>query len=420
MRVYKFGGASVKDAEAVRNVGKILAKVTDEPVFVVISAMGKMTNAFEKLIAAYIKNDQAVMTDALNYIKSYHKEIIDDLLKNSSAHTFDDIDNLFLELECLIESEKDVNSSADYIYDQLVGFGELISTRIVSAYLNQNGISNRWMDCRNFILTNNNYRDATVDWANTEELIYKKLLPIAKKQIVITQGFIARAADLSTTSLGRDGSDYSAAIFAHSLQADSVTIWKDVPGVMNGDPKKVQNTKLFSRLSYNQTIELAYYGANVIHPKTIQPLRNKNIPLYVKSFDADDEPGTVIDSGLEVNDFPVYIIKENQAMISISTNDFSFIVENHISHIFTLLSEFHIKVNLMQNSAINFKLCVEDDEHLNSQLVKSLSKIFETEITHGLQLVSIRNPLPDDLIKYSTMNILMEQRTKNMVQVLVG
>ncbi|MBI3235366.1 MAG: aspartate kinase [Bacteroidetes bacterium] len=419
MRVYKFGGASVKDADAVRNVGEILTKVKDEPVFVVISAMGKMTNAFEKLIDAYFDGQIENQNEALQSIKDYHKVIIDDLLKNSSRHTFDDIDNLFLELECILETDKDEKSKYDYVYDQLVGFGELISTRIVSAYLNENGVPNRWMDCRNFILSDNSYRDAKVDWQSTEEIISKKLLPIAKKQIIITQGFIARASDLSTTTLGRDGSDYSAAIFAYCLSADSVTIWKDVPGVMNGDPKKIENTVLFDQLSYNETIELAYYGANVIHPKTIQPLRNKNIPLYVKSFYKDELEGTVINATEVPNNIPVFIIKENQVMISISTLDFSFIVENHISHIFNLLSQFNIKVNLMQNSAINFKLCVDDVASKNDKFLEALNNNFEANIVHDLQLISIKNPHDTDLELYRQETIYMEQHTQTLVQLLV-
>lgn len=419
MLVYKFGGASVKDADAVRNVGNIVSKVKDKPVFVVISAMGKMTNAFEKLIHAFNEGDIQAQESSLKFIKDYHKNIIDDLLKNSSSHAFDDIDNLFLELECMLETETEKPGNFDYIYDQIVGLGELISTRIVSAFLNENGISNRWMDCRNFVSTDNNYRDAKVDWKATEEIIYKKLLPIAKKQIIITQGFIGRASDLSTTTLGRDGSDYSAAIFAYCLKADSVTIWKDVPGVMNGDPKKIEDAVLFNQLSYNETIELAYYGANVIHPKTIQPLRNREIPLYVKSFYEDELPGTVIHHAETTNDIPVYIYKENQAMISVSTKDFSFIVENHISHIFELLSKHHVKVNLMQNSAINFKLCVDDNASKNNALIESLSDIFETEISHELQLVSIRNPKDNDFEKYAGKEIKMEQRNQKMIQILI-
>lgn len=418
MRVYKFGGASVKDAEAVKNVGAIIAEVRNIPVFVVISAMGKMTNAFEKLTDAYYHQDKKGISASMDAIRAFHQGVMDGLLQSGGRHTFDDIDNLFLELECLLETEKDPQAGYDYIYDQIVCFGELISTRIVSAYLNENGVPNRWMDCRNFIVTDAGYRNATVDWKATEEIVSKKLLPIARKQIIITQGFIGRAHDLSTTTLGRDGSDYSASIFAFCLGADSVTIWKDVAGVMNGDPKKIDHPVLFDGLTYIDTVELAYYGANIIHPKTIQPLWNRNIPLYVRSFYDAAQPGTCINEKQKPLQTPVYITREHQVMMTITTKDFSFIVENHLSEIFSQLTRLHIRLHLMQHGALNFRICIDGDVHKNRELQQVLARQFEVSVKDGLTLHTVSHPETADIDRLHQGSVYMEQRSQHLLQVL--
>lgn len=418
MRVYKFGGASVKDAEAVKNVGTIIAEVPHKPVFVVISAMGKMTNAFEKLTEAYYHRDTFGMAAAMDHIRTFHQEIMNGLLQPKGSHTFDDIDNLFLELECLLETDKDPHVGYDYVYDQIVCFGELIATRIVSAYLNENGVPNRWMDCRNFIVTDQHYRNAGIDWRATEEIISKKLLPIARKQVIITQGFMGRAHDLTTTTLGRDGSDYSASIFAFCLGAESVTIWKDVAGVMNGDPKKIENPVLFEGLTYFDTVELAYYGANVIHPKTIQPLWNRNIPLYVKSFYHPGQPGTCINEKQLPLNTPVYITREQQAMLTITSKDFSFIVENHLSEVFSQLTRLHIRMNLMQHGALDFRICIDSDQHKNKELQMVLSERFDVAVQEGLTLHTIYHPVHTDIERLKQGVIYMEQRSEHLMQAL--
>ncbi|MSQ79047.1 MAG: aspartate kinase [Flavobacteriaceae bacterium] len=419
MQVFKFGGASVKDAEAVRNAGSILARYEGQPVLVVISAMGKMTNAFERLAEAYFRQTDEI---AARYaeIKDFHQNIINGLLKCKDDRTFDDIDNLFLELDCLLETDKEPNSSFDYIYDQIVCFGELISTRIVSAYLNENGQRNRWMDCRNFIFTDNNHREARVDWEQTSELISKKLLPIAKKQLIITQGFIGRGQDLTTTTLGRDGSDYSAAIFAYGIDAESVTIWKDVAGVMNADPKRMPDAVMFDSLSFKETIELAYYGANVIHPKTIQPLLKKNIPLYVRSFFEADAPGTLISNEGDDHRKPIFIFKSEQVLISLYTRDFSFIVEEHLSTIFKVFGNLNLRVNLMQNSAISFSVCVNHDPEKTQQIQKILQKDFEVVCNLGVELISVKNYTKESIDRIiGGREVMLEQRSRSMDQFVV-
>ncbi|MDZ4758976.1 MAG: aspartate kinase [Bacteroidota bacterium] len=416
MQVFKFGGASVKDAEAVRNVGNIITRYTDEPLLVVVSAMGKMTNAFEKLIESYYKQKPDLME---NYqaIKDFHQNIINDLLVDQRSETYDDIDNLFLELECILETPAE--SSYDYTYDQIVCFGELISTRIISTWLNGHGLKNRWMDCRNFICTDTNHLEAHVDWPATEDIIQKKLLPIVKKQLVITQGFIGRSADLSTTTLGRDGSDYSAAIFAYGLGANSVTIWKDVPGVMNADPKKYEGAELVNHLSFKEAIELAYYGANVIHPKTIQPLRKKGLPLYVKSFYEPELKGTEINNIEQSNPQSFYIHKDKQALLSFSTKDFSFITEEHLSQIFTEFKQHNIRVNLMQNSAISFSVCVNASGHLEEVLDK-LKTSFEIDVKNNVELLSVKNTtFEKNNLMLKNKTVLLEQKNQDMIQYAV-
>lgn len=416
MRVFKFGGASVKDADAVRNVGNIIARYTDEPLLVVVSAMGKMTNAFEKLIDSYYHQKPDVMEN-YQLIKDFHQDIINGLLVDQRSETYDDIDNLFLELECILETPPE--SHYDYTYDQIVCFGELISTRIISAWLNGHGLKNRWMDCRNFICTDNNHLEARVDWPATEEIIQKKLLPIVKKQLVITQGFVGRSGDLSTTTLGRDGSDYSAAIFAYGLDAQSVTIWKDVPGVMNADPKKFEGAEMVSHLSFKEAIELAYYGANVIHPKTIQPLRKKGLPLYVKSFYDPDLTGTEINQQEQSNPQSFYIHKDHQAMLSFSTRDFSFITEEHLSQIFTSFKLNNIRVNLMQTSAISFSVCVNANKHLDDAIEK-LKMDFDIEVKNNVELISVKNTnFETNTAMLKNKTILLEQKNHDMIQYAV-
>lgn len=390
MKVFKFGGASVKDANAVKNVATILQLFPTESIVVVVSAMGKTTNSLEKLAdAIFYKTDNAI--DVLNEIKNYHFQILEQLFSTKNHPVYNEINNTFVELDWAAEDEPE--QSYNHLYDQIVSIGEIISTKIVSAYLNENSVLNNWLDARDIIQTDNTYREGIVDWALTQELVNKNLLPIFtsnKTNIVVTQGFIGGTSENFTTTLGREGSDYTAAIIAFTTNAESVTIWKDVPGVLNADPKWFNDTQKIEQLSYQDAIELAYYGATVIHPKTIKPLQNKKIPLYVKSFLNPNETGTVINETSSALPIPCFIFKRNQVLISISPKDFSFIVEENLSDIFKLLSQKQVKINMMQNSAISFSLCIDDDSHKLSDLLQTLQKDYRVLYNQKLELITIR------------------------------
>jgi aspartate kinase len=418
MKVFKFGGASVKDAGAVKNVGSVIQRYADQELLIVVSAMGKTTNALEQLARAYYNRDTNRLAETYTQIKTFHDEVIQGLLKNDGSHAYDDIQNLFIELECLLETEPEENF--DETYDQIVSYGEMFSTRIVSTYLNESGIKNRWLDARNFINTDNTPRDARVDWQLTTQVIERKLKPILSKQLVVTQGFIGQNKEHQTTTLGREGSDYSAAIFAYGLNADSVTIWKDVAGVMNADPKKIADAQKLDEISYTMAIEMAYYGATVIHPKTIQPLQSKNIPLYVKSFLNPDAQGTVVSNKSQNHKLPVIISKSNQVLISILSKDFSFIVEDNLSKIFSHFAGHGIKLNLMQNSAISFTVCVDNTGEKLERLKNDLSIYYNLHITDEVEIYTIMyfdEPVIAQLT--ASREVLMEQRNRNTAQFVV-
>lgn len=420
LKIFKFGGASVKNAEAVKNVGAVLGRFKGDKLLVVVSAMGKTTNSLENLVAAYFKGDLQEQRQYFSEIKSYHDEIVSGLLKGKDDHAFDDIENTFIELECLLGGKPE--GDFDFVYDQIVSFGEIISTKIVSAYLNESGFRNRWMDARNFILTDSTYREGRIDWNSTTSVIKSKLGPLVNKQVIITQGFIGRTPNNNTTTLGREGSDYSAAIFAYGLDAQSVTIWKDVAGVLNADPKRFKDTVKLDKLTYNEAIELAYYGATVIHPKTIQPLKSKNIPLYVKSFLNPDADGTLVsNTEHQLVSIPIVIVKANQALISISSRDFSFIIEDNLSNIFSSLAECHIRVNLMQNSAISFSLCMDADQNKMNRLVELLKVEYNVKLNVGCELFTIRNFNDKVLLDYvAGKEVLLEQKTRSSVQLVIS
>ncbi|MDZ4666963.1 MAG: aspartate kinase [bacterium] len=419
MKVFKFGGASVKNAEAVKNVGEVLKQFGGEEVLVVVSAMGKSTNSLELLAKAFYEQKTG-LNSFYKEVKSFHHNIIKGLLIDSQSHTYDDIENLFIELECELEGVPDENF--DKVYDQIVSYGEMFSSRILSAYLNESNIKNRWMDSQNFISTDNNYREAKVDWEITSNLISKKLKPIVKKQMVVTQGFIGRNKENYTVTLGREGSDYSAAIFAYGLDAESVTIWKDVAGVMNADPKKFPNAIKIDAISYPMAIEMAYYGATVIHPKTIQPLQSKQIPLYVKSFLDPKSEGTIVGNSVQKNNvLPTIISKGNQLLISICSKDFSFIVEDNLSKIFNAFALHKVKINLMQNSAISFSVCVDNESEKINKLKAALEPNYSLDINEGLELLTITNYSEENLLELiNGKPILIEQKTKNTLQMVVG
>jgi aspartate kinase len=353
-------------------------------------------------------------------LKDYHYEIINNLGTVNATAMINDIENLFLELECLVETPAQPEEY-DFVYDQIVAFGELISTKIVSHYLLSSGTKNQWIDSRNFILTDDRYRDARIQWEETEKIISRKLKPLAERHIVITQGFIGRGPLNETTTLGREGSDYSAAIFAYCLGAESVTIWKDVAGVMNADPKKMPDATLISHLGYSDAIELAYYGASVIHPKTIQPLMAKNIPLLVKSFINITEDGTKVSNNSEALAVPCYIFKSNQVLAELKTRDFTFIVEQNLEHIFRLLAQHKVRCNIIQNSAISFSFVADNKENKMHNLIADLDKLgLTTQISESLELITIYNATEGSKnAVLSQKEVILEQNTGNTSHYLI-
>ena len=422
MRVFKFGGASVKSASAVKNVAEVLRTQSDGTLLVVISAMAKITNKLESLVDAYYYNKEEKRV-LYKEILNFHAEIIQDL--QIAENEYYEVENLLIELECIIEKKRDESSHYDTEYDRIVPFGELISTKIVSTYLNKIGYKNRWIDARNFVITTNKNRAANVLWEESVPLINSSLKPLLARQTIVTQGFIGRGLNHKNTTLGREGSDYTAAIFAYALDAESVTIWKDVEGVMNADPRKFENAVLIDKLSYNEAIELAYYGASVIHPKTIQPLKNKKIPLYVKSFLDPSKPGTVVmeNDNFALNDIQCYIVKEYQSMVTIATKDFSFIVEDNLELIFSALNKAGIQLNMMQNSAISFIGCYNEDTLKTEELFALLADKFEVSLAKDNTLLTVFNYNDGkselDLI-IGLRRIRLEQKSNSALQLLLN
>jgi aspartate kinase len=417
MKVFKFGGASVKDANGVKNICEVLKLFPNEQLIIVVSAMGKTTNALERLVNAFCNKTEDV-NSILDEIRIYHDEIMNQLFVDHANEIYKKVNNFFVEIDWLLEEEP---RSYDFVYDQLVSFGELISSSIVSAYLNQESNANTWVDIRDCFLTDNNYREGKIDWEKSSIKSKEKIIFGKKNFLYITQGFIGSTTENFTTTLGREGSDYSAAILAHIFDAESLTIWKDVPGVLNADPKYFKEGQKLEQLSYLDAIELAYYGASVIHPKTIKPLENKGIPLYVKSFLNPLAKGTVIGKDLETKPLvPSFIFKNNQVLLSISSKDFSFIAEENLSAIFGVCATNNVKINLMQNSAISFSICADYEEIKIKKLIELLSVEYKIRYNTNLQLYTIRHYYPstiDTLIQGR--EILLEQRSRLTAQIVM-
>jgi aspartate kinase len=418
MQVFKFGGASVKDASAVKNVASILKQFAVGNTIVVISAMGKTTNKLEELVKAWFYKNGDVMK-VMEELKQFHFAITSELFGSKTTEVNNELENVLVEMMWIIEEEP--FSTYNYHYDQLVCQGEVLATKIVSAYLSQNGIKNAWLDARGVIQTDNSYREGKVDYPLSEKLVQDQLLPIFKNtSLIVTQGFIGGTSENYTTTLGREGSDYTAALLAYFTNAEKVVIWKDVPGVLNADPKYFKNTKKIDELTYHDAIELTYYGASVIHPKTIKPLQNKNIPLYVRSFLHPQDEGTVIrdsDKRIEVTS---YIFKVGQILISIQPKDFSFIVEDNLSAIFSLFSKYNVHANMIQNSAISFSVCTDYDEHKIEPLLNELQEQFKVLYNKDVELMTVRNYNPDIIAKLSENKaILLEQKSRNTQQMVM-
>ena len=417
-QVFKFGGASVKDAAGVRNLAEILKKYAPKNLLVVVSAMGKTTNALEELNEAYIAGESRI-TVLFEAIKAYHWVIVTELFPDSKHPIYDDLANTFVEIDWILEETP--HPDADFNYDQLVSIGEVLSTKIVAHFVQLSGISCKWLDARSYIQTDNTYREGQIDWEKTTQLIKESIPNILKTQIAITQGFIGNTSENFTTTLGREGSDFSAAIFAYGLQAESLTIWKDVPGVLNADPKLFTDTQKYEQLSYAEALEMTYYGATVIHPKTIKPLQNAGISLLVKPFYAPEEAGTLISEKADKqNLIPAIIVKKNQVLISISTTDFSFITENHLSELFATFAHLHIKLNTMQISALSFSVCIDYDAKRFQKLQAALANGFKFKYNEALELITIRHFTPEKIDELSAgRKVYMEQLSRNTAQLVV-
>lgn len=420
MNVFKFGGASVNSAEAIRNVAEIVRQYLETPLVVVISAMGKTTNLLEKVVPGVPTSDDE-RRKLLRQNTDYHLSIADSLFADKGDATYGRLRELFGRLD-EVSARKATNYNFDY--DQTVSFGELISTTLISGYLNSIGISNVWVDVRDIIRTNENYREGIVDFDTTRRQAQETInsqFTTHNSQLIITQGFIAGTAAGTTTTLGREGSDYSASILSYCLDADNMTIWKDVPGFLNADPKFFANTVKINKIPFNEAIELAYYGASVIHPKTVKPIQNKGIQLNIKSFLDPSADGSVIGPFDSIEPLtPLYIFKNNQILISIQPKDFSFIAEENLQTIFAVLAELNIRVNLMQNSALSFSLCLDYNEILLDKIRERLESQFRLVYNTGLQLITIRyynQQIIDEIVDGRT--ILLQQRSRTTTQLLV-
>lgn len=419
MKVFKFGGASINSVERIRNIPLVLKEFTGEPLLLVISAMGKMTNSLEHVVENFFRGNKEAALGLFGGVKEAHLKLARELLSFSYDDCSKKLVDFYTEVEWLLHDKP--QRDYDYYYDQVVCCGELLSSAILSYFLDESGIKNKWVDVRDIIRTDDNFRDAAVDWDYTREKIIHEITPLyTETSIVITQGFIGATDENESTTLGREGSDYSAAVFANLLEASALTIWKDVESVMNADPKQFPDAIPIPQLNYNEVIEMAYYGAQVIHPKTIKPLQNKNIPLYVKCFLDPSLPGTVIHTNPVHHLPPIIVLKENQVRLDMSSTDFSFIGEHHVGKLYELFGQLRIRPNLTQNTAINF-ICVMDDKPDKIEsLALEASEFLEVRIQKGLTLLTIRH-YTDEIIQKMTAGkkILLKQQTENTMQVLM-
>lgn len=417
MKIFKFGGASIKDASGVKNITEVLKITSEKDLVIVVSAMGKTTNLLEKVIAEYLNDDPAKCKEYVSEFKEYHLEILKGLFENPNHSVYQNVSGLFEKMASFLSVNKSKNHA--FVYDQVVSFGELVSSNIVSAYLSELDMKNEFLDVRKCIKTDANYRDAKVDWEATQKKIQKKVNP---NGITITQGFLgSETTNNFTTTLGREGSDYTAAIFAYCLNAESVTIWKDVPGVLNADPRYFTQTMLLNHISYREAIELAFYGASVIHPKTLQPLQRKEIPLYVKSFLNPTAPGTCVGKGATLDpQTSCFILKKGLILISLSSLDFSFMMEDNIGDVFKWFHQHKMKVEMIQNSAISFSVCVNDKFNNLDALLAKLREKFSVKWNENVTLYTIRHFNPAEVKALAeNKNVLLKQESKETVQLVI-
>ncbi|RFS26460.1 aspartate kinase [Chitinophaga silvatica] len=417
MKVFKFGGASLESIERIRQVGQIVQSFPDEKLLIVISAMAKTTNELEKVAESFYLRKREIAAQLLFNIEQNHLRVAEGLLETREHPLFQQLQQFFTEAEWTL-GEKPMRTY-DYYYDQLVGLGELLSTAIVSAYFNTIGLTNQWLDVRDIFRTDDNFRDANIDWAYTQKQVTEKVAPLFNSaNIIIAQGFIGSTDQNESVTLGREGSDYSAAVFANMLDAESQTIWKDVEGLKNADPKLFPNTVNIPEISYAEVIEMAYYGAQVIHPKTIKPLQNKQIPLYVKCFLDKNLPGTVIKEEADTKTLPpIIVLKKNQVLLTVTSKDYSFITEDKISDIYEIFHGLKVKINLMQNGAINFSCCIDNNPEKIELLIKTLHQQFKIAYNEGLELLTVRYYQPAMLEEVSNGHkVLLEQRSAATIQ----
>lgn len=419
MKVFKFGGASVNSVERIKNVSGILKEYKGEKLLVVISAIGKTTNALEKVTEAFYNNKKDEALQLFEQVKQQHLTTAKYLLVTNYLSCEEQLKGFFTEAEWLLH-DRPVRDY-DYYYDQVVCIGELLSTALVSQYLNEIGINNKWIDVRDIIRTDDNFRDANIDWEYTSSKVNDSIIPLFNNtNIVLTQGFIGATDENESTTLGREGSDYTAAVFANMLDAESQTIWKDVESVMNADPKQFTDAQPIHELNYNEVIEMAYYGAQVIHPKTIKPLQNKGIPLYVKCFLQPFLPGTVIHDQKLKHLPPIIVLKEAQVMLEMSSKDFSFVGEHHVGHMYHLFEKLKVKPNLTQNGAISFLCVLDDHAEKIEKLALEASEIFDVKLMKGLSLLTVRHYNKEIFEKLTEgKTILLRQQTQDTIQVLI-
>lgn len=417
MKVFKFGGASIKDAQSVQNVAKILNLYKNKPLIVVVSALGKTTNLLEKILKSYFEKSEDLLT-LVEQLKKEHFSIVQELgdKEEQIGQKLEEILNQLLQ-----RLQQEPSDNFDYEYDKIVSFGELLSTNLISLYLNKIGIRNRLLDARKMIKTDHNFREGKVDWEKTTATLQEKITPLLKKeQVVITQGFIAGTLENIPTTLGREGSDYSAAIIAFALNAESVTIWKDVPGLLNADPKFFPEAVKLKEISYEEAIELAYYGATIIHPKTIKPLQNKNIPLFVKSFFNPTESGSKIGAVFPKINIPSYIFKRNQILITVFPKDFSFIAVDNLKELFALFSQYKLKINLMQNSALSFSICADNIMERVSPIIEQLQENYIIKYNNDVELITVRHYTEEIIEKVvKKRKIYIEQKNRTTTQLVV-
>ena len=415
--VFKFGGASVKDASGVKNLRRILQQFPKQNVFVVISAVGKTTNLLEKVLDAYFNGEN--WRELFEQLKNNHLTIAKELMEDASE--IESVLNpIFRALEEKLQSTH--SDCFEYEYDQIVSFGEILSTTLISKYLNLLGVKNQWLDVRRMLITDKSFMEAKLDWEKSAEMLDAELVSHSsdQTQVFVTQGFIAGSTNNLTTTFGREGSDYSAAIIAYLLDAESVTIWKDVPGLLNADPKFFPEAVKLDAISYEEAIELSYYGATIIHPKTLKPLQNKNIPLYIKPFLEPEAPGSVISATGQADNVPSYIFKRNQILITIFPKDFSFISVDNLSEIFYILSQHNVKINHMQNTALSFSICTDHKPRRIGEVLNQLTRNFLIKYNDNMELVTIRHYTDEIVAKViAGRNVYAEQRSRTTVQVVV-